>query len=77
MPPPPPRSKYTTPKDHYLPTCHPPQPPQEYDQFLSGGEGIVHPPLPQIPCKQIYLEELSLIFSTEVDESTKKKNKYD
>ena len=26
-----------------------PQPPQEYDQFLSGGEGVIHPPTPPNP----------------------------
>ena len=57
----------------------PPQPPGKYDKFLSGGEGVVHPPLPQIPCKQIFFKELSRLCLAQVNQSTEKKkqNKYD
>ena len=53
----------------------PPQPPQKYNQFLSGGEGIIDPSLPRISSKQILFEELMLFISGEVNQSTKKKNK--
>ena len=53
----------------------PSQPPQKYDQFLSGGEGIVDPPLPRLSGKQISFKELSLFISGEVNQCTKRKTK--
>ena len=43
--------------------------------FLSGDEGVVDPPLPQLSGKQISFKELLLFISGEVNQSTKKKNK--
>ena len=56
----------------------PPQPPEEYDYFLGGGEGVIYPPLPCLMCKEVQFEEPLLFVSCEMYQSTKKeKHKHD
>ena len=64
-------------KDQYLPTRHPPAPPQENTILLSGGEGIVCPPLPTLMGLEVEEEEGLLLLSRKMNISTKKINKYD
>ena len=53
----------------------PPEPSSKYHQFLGGGEGVIHSPLPHYKSKQIELKELLLFKHREMNQGTKKKNK--
>ena len=72
--PPSPWSKWTTPKDQYLPTRHPPAPGQKYAKFLSGGEGIIHPPLPILAGLEEEAVELLLLLLGKMYQGAKKIN---
>ena len=51
----------------------PPEPLSKDHQFLGGGEGIVHSPLPHHKSKHIELKELLLFKHCKMYQGTKKK----
>ena len=51
--------------------------PQEYAEFLGGGEGVVTLPLPRGKPEQVAVEEHLLFGHRKVNKHTKKKDKYD
>ena len=44
-------------------------------QFLGGGEGVIHSPLPHHKSKHVELEELLLLEPCKMNQGAKKKNK--
>ena len=54
---------------------HTPEPLQKHHQFLGGGEGVVHSPLPSHKRKHVELKELLLLEPCKMYQGTKKKNK--
>ena len=50
----------------------PPEPPQPYAHFLSGGEGLIWPPLPHLDHKYILVVEPLLYDWRNMDVSTEK-----
>ena len=69
--------KKTTPKDHYLPTWHPPKVPEKNAHFFGGGEGVIDPPLPSVDREKVPVVELLLYDRPKVYQYTTKINKYD
>ena len=55
----------------------PPASPQEHTEFLCGGEGIVWPPLPTLTGLEEEAEQPLLLFTSKMNKSAEKINKYD